>query len=192
MNKETSKILNDEEFEKLYQQLTDLIRINKNNISDDHLKAIGMITVKFQKLEFSLKILLGFLLDIHNRQRITNILTSGMPFKNILEVLSALSKEVKFHRISDLDLLIKKAKQVEEIRNQIIHSLWTYSGRLKTKINNKRLVHKFEEYSPDELMNIANMIDKIDSAIMSITADYIDNCVKSGIQLKGVKVVRGR
>ena len=89
--------------------------------------------------------------------------------------------------------MIKKAGQAEQIRNQIIHSLWGKSPssslghRLKIDINAKNgLQHKWEKYTPEEIKSIAEQIDRIDSAVGRLMLDYIDFCHNSGNTPKGV------
>ena len=88
----------------------------------------------------------------------------------------------------NLRVLIKKAAKAEEIRNKLIHSVWTSGGRFKTSIKTKKGVYTvFESYSDEELSQIAEMVDKIDTSIDAIKFDYIKYCYEKGINLNGVK-----
>ena len=92
-----------------------------------------------------------------------------------------------FHRKKDLLFLIKKAGQAEQIRNQIVHSLWTSGPRLKIDVSSKKgLQHKWEKYTPEEIKSIAEQIDRIDSAVGRLMHDYIDFCHNNGNTPKGV------
>jgi hypothetical protein len=90
-------------------------------------------------------------------------------------ILVALARQKKFDRLADLEKLINMTNKAEEIRNQLIHSVWTSGARIKTNINLKNgLVNSWEYYSNDELLKIAEQIDKIDTAIDAIAFEYID------------------
>ncbi len=86
----------------------------------------------------------------------------------------SLAMQNGFHRVDDLIKLTNMANKAEDIRNQLIHSVWTSGPRIKTGINQKKgLVHKYEYYGKGELLQVAEQIDKIDTAIDAIKWDYM-------------------
>ncbi|MBE3128855.1 MAG: hypothetical protein IMZ60_04165 [Actinobacteria bacterium] len=190
MNTNTEGFINDEKFYELYKQLSATHKPDKVKIEKECLEAIGLVIVKFQRLESTMQDLVGWFLDIQDRQRMMKIITLRMSFKNLVSTARALSSEVNFHRNSDLELLLNKALDAEEIRNQIIHSLWTSGPRIKADLKNKvGLIFKFEDYSSDELMEIAITIDQLDTAFNSITFEYLQYSYEHGNPLKGYLII---
>jgi hypothetical protein len=190
MEQNTSNFITDSEFTLLYEQLFATHKPRKANIDEKKLQAIGLVIVKFQRMENTIRSFIGLLADLGHEQSVVDILSVKHSFKNLVVTLMALAIHKGFHRLDDLKKLIDMASKAEEIRNQLIHSVWTSGPRLKTDIDRKKgLVHKFENYTEDELLQIAEQIDKIDTSIDAINFDYIDHCKNNGIILNGVKFI---
>lgn len=146
-------------------------------VPDEHLKHIGDITVSFALLESQIKTLIGSLIAEH--QRIGQIITAQLSFKNLLDLVISLYLER--HGEDDdylkLKLLMNKAGNIEEngegvSRNKIIHSIWAagrdkdHITRIKTTARQKNgLKFQFEELSAQELAAFAketrNLADEI-------------------------------
>jgi hypothetical protein len=188
MEQNTINFITDPEFASLYEQLSATHTPNKANIDEEKLRAIGLVIVKFQRLEFTIRSFIGLLSNLANDQQVFNILTVKHSFKNLITTLMALARQKKFHRLEDLTNLINMADRAEDVRNQLIHSVWTSGARVKSNIDRKNgLVSKWEYYGKDELLQIAEQIDKIDTAIDAIKFDYIMYCGNNGITLNGVR-----
>lgn len=188
MEQNTINFITDPEFASLYEQLSATHTPNKANIDEEKLRAIGLVIVKFQRLEFTIRSFISLLSNLANDQQVFNILTVKHSFKNLITTLMALARQKKFHRLEDLTNLINMADRAEDIRNQLIHSVWTSGARVKSNIDRKNgLVSKWEYYGKDELLKIAEQIDKIDTAIDAIKFDYIMYCGNNGIILNGVR-----
>ncbi len=142
---------------------------------DNHLKAIGLITVNFallqSQIEFAIKFLLG------TDQRVGQIITAELSFKNLLALFSSLyrfrTQDAK--AIEKLKRLIKKIDQAEKKRNTVIHSLWAGSNtqeaivRFKTTAKVSRgLTNQFEEVSVDYLNMIADEIAEVTDEIIRL------------------------
>ncbi len=191
MNEETKHIVEDKKFEELFESLHEKHKPIKPKIDERKLAAIGLVIVRFQGLEFTIRWFIGMLSNICNDQPLVNIQTVKYSFKNLVLVLSALAKEKGFHRIDDLEFLIKKCYSVEQIRNQLIHSVWTTGPRMKSDLSSKRgLQHKSENFSCEELEAIAETIKKLDTSMSAIEHDYIQHCIDSGETPNGVRVVK--
>jgi len=146
-------------------------------VPDEHLKHIGDITVSFALLESQIKTLIGSLIAEH--QRIGQIITAQLSFRNLLDLVISLYLER--HGEDDdylkLKLLMNKAGNIEEngegvSRNKIIHSIWAagrdkdHITRVKTNERKKNgLKFQFEELSAQELAAFAketrNLADEI-------------------------------
>ena len=125
-------------------------------VPENHLKAIGDITVSFALLEFQIQNLIGSL--IYEHQRIGQIITAELSFKNLRALLISLylerhGEDEDFNNLRDF---MKRAGQAEEKRNQIIHSVWAagkdkdHITRFKTTAKEKHGIRfKFEEVSAD-------------------------------------------
>jgi hypothetical protein len=187
MNLETQNFVDDNKFDDLYQNLC-TGRDIKAQVDPEILKAIGLIIVKFQRLEHSVREMIGILANIADDRNLLLIFTAKASFGNLLIILKSLMIEKGFHRKEDLLFLIQKAGEAEQIRNQIVHSLWTSKPRLKIDINAKKgLQHKWERYTPEQINSIAEQIDRIDSAIGRLMHNYIDFCHNNGKTPKGVE-----
>jgi hypothetical protein len=192
MNEETRQFVEDDEFETLFNQLSRTHKPQKAQLDPKELQSIGLIIAKFQRLEMTIRHFIGILANIANDQTLVNIFTVKSSFKNLLSILSALAVEKRFHRIDDLNKLLQKAYKAEDVRNQIVHSVWTSGPRFKTTISKKKgVVHKSEPYSKGDLQRISDTIDKLDTSIEALCFDYIDDCHHKDKDLKGVRKIRG-
>ncbi|WP_309730854.1 hypothetical protein [Chamaesiphon sp. OTE_75_metabat_556] len=186
MDQNTSDFITNKKFLLLYNQLSATHNPSKPNIDEGILHAIGLVIVKFQRLEFNIRSFIGLLSNLE--QQVFTILTVKHSFKNLTTTLIALARQKEFYRLDDLNKLIQMTNKAEEIRNQLIHSVWTSRARVKANIDQKKgLGHKWEYYNKEELLQIAEQIDKIDTAIDAIKFDYIMYCGNNGIKLNGVR-----
>ncbi len=188
MNQNTSDFITNHDFNLLCEQLSATHNPSKPNIDDEKLRAIGLAIVKFQRLEMTVSSFIRLLSNLGHEQNVFTILTVKHSFRNLVTTLKALAIEQEFHRMDDLDKLINMASKAEEIRNQLIHSIWTSRSQIKTNINQRNgLICKFEYYDKDDLIQIVEQIDKIDTAIDAIKWDYIMYCNENGTVLNGVR-----
>ena len=181
MNEETKNFVNDDEIRSLCEQLTKNHKlVSGKPFSDNYLKAIGLIIVNFQRLDFFMDGLIGILLNLGFHKKKVQIITSGLSFKNKVQMLFALTKETDFPLTSELILVLTKISKTEELRNQIIHSLWFYDKRFKITIKDtkKGLVHKSESYTSEELLQIAEMIKITTLTLDAITWNYLEHISK--------------
>jgi hypothetical protein len=191
MNDDTRHFLDDNEFESLFAALHKTHKPHKPTLKPENLQAIGKIIVSFQRLEMTARSFVGFLADIMGTSiRLNDIFTTKVSFSNLLTILSTLAKEKKYRRLDDLARIVKKASKAEEIRNEIVHSIWSAGPRMKTKITRTSgLTFNVERYEEGELEKIADQIGKIDTAVSALLADYIDWCHNAGKTPRGVQYV---
>lgn len=133
-------------------------RTMQHPVPEKLLVHIGDITVSFALLENSLQCLIGSLLQEH--QRIGQIITAELAFKNLRALAISLYKE-RHGEDDDLNTLrelMRRAAQAEETRNQITHSLWAAGDtadtitRIKATAKEKRGIHfHFERVAVGDL-----------------------------------------
>ncbi|WP_129125137.1 hypothetical protein [Geomonas oryzae] len=189
MNDETRKFLEDERFESLFESLYATHKPVGTDIPAQTFQAIGKIIVTFQRLEMIIRDFIAILANMADDQNLVNILTVKSSFSNLLATLSALATEKGFHRVDDLNCVLKKADKAEDIRNQITHSVWSSGPRFKTCIGRKGLVHQSEMYEEGELERISIQIRKIGTSMEALYFDYIMKQHKEGKTPSGVRFI---
>ncbi len=186
MNKETREFLEDGDFATLYEVLYETHKPDKARLKPENLQSIGKIIVCFERLESTIRHFIGILANIPGGQKIDDIFTAKSSFENLVLILRALAVERNFYRSDDLSKALQMTKKAEEIRNQVVHSVWTSGPRFKEKLDHKNgLVYQTEMYEEGELERIAVQISKIDTSIEALSFDYIAWCKKHGIALNG-------
>lgn len=160
---------------------TGLPKNSRMNISD--YASIGRILVKFQLIEKGVNILCHCLLTLPKNH--SEIILSEMAFKNKIQLMSVIGKDVLMNSISinqkedlkQLELLIKKATECEDERNRIIHSEW-FDGlklgkqviRVKTTAKIKKGLDKsVVTYTSRELNKIAKKFNMVFIDIVSFS-----------------------
>ncbi|MDP8208593.1 MAG: hypothetical protein P9L92_18160 [Candidatus Electryonea clarkiae] len=190
MNKETQQFIQDDEFKVLYENLHKKFNPIKPNINPENLQAIGLIIIKFQRLEMNILTFVRILANLGDDQKLADILTAKASFGSLLVILSSLAIEREFRQMKELKLLINKSGQAEKIRNQIVHSVWSSEPRLKKNISiQKGIKYQSETYEKGELRLVAETVDNLDTAMAALCHDYMDYCYNHGITLKGVKYI---
>ena len=143
-------------------------------LKDDHLKQLGRITVNFQLIELQFAFVLWLLID-ENDQRKGQIITSQMSFSKICDVLMSFVK----HKIPNeksvekLEEYVKRASQLEQKRNSVIHSSWTTGGeddisiRFKYATSRKKGLQVIsEKITPGNLKDIADEAQEITNGFL--------------------------
>ncbi len=147
------------------------------------LEQIGDITVSFASLELSIQILVGSLIREH--QTIGQIITAELSFQNLRALTISLYKE-RHGKDADFDTLrdlMKRARQIEEKRNQITHSFWT-AGKSADTITRVKATAKeahgirfqFHETSETDLAGIATDIKQLTEEVQA----FLISLIKSG------------
>jgi len=152
----------------------------KHPVPSKHLEKIGDITVSFALLESTIQFFVWSLVE--QPQRIGQIITAELSFKNSRAILISLYKE-RHGEDSDFKIireLMKRAGKIEEKRNQITHSVWGAGKdansitRFKTTAKEKcGLRFKFEDVTADDLAEIADDIKKLAHEIQDFTINLI-------------------
>lgn len=149
-------------------------------VPENHLKAIGDITVSFAMLESQIQNLIGSL--IYEHQRIGQIITAELSFKNLRALLISLylerhGEDDDFNNLRDF---MKRAGQTEDKRNQIIHSVWAagkdkdHITRIKTTAKEKHGIRfKFEEVSAESLQEFAKDIKILAEELLRLQLDML-------------------
>lgn len=150
------------------------MRRMQHPVPPDILREIGDITVSFAMLESQIQSLTGWLFP--SNDRIPKIVSSLMSFKNALSLLEGvyLERLGKGSQYDRLVTLLIRARKIEEIRNQITHSVWgaADAGKSVTRIKatckeRKGLQYKFEHMTTEEFQKIA-------AEIKILAGDFLD------------------
>ena len=133
-------------------------------IPEEKLKAIGLIIARFQRLELTIKDFIHYLVYSEvNDKYITYTYLSQISFQRLIAILESMSIQQAYSEQDALNVLIKKCRLAEQIRNIIVHSVWSWGIRSKMKINNqKKATIESESLDADILENVANTIYKLD------------------------------
>lgn len=141
---------------------------------------MGDITVSFAMLEFHIQMLTGSLINEH--QRIGQIVTAELSFRALRGLVTSLYRErhgedADFGTLVDL---MKRAQALEEIRNQITHSIWLAGDpantimRFKTTAREKPgLKFSFEKMGELEFANVASDLQLLTGEILEFTMKLI-------------------
>ncbi len=149
-------------------------------IPDEHLKEIGDMTVSFAALVFMLQLLAESLLSAD--QNVGRLVTAELSFKNIKALIKSLYLEQhgKDDDLNTLDSLLKRAGKVEELRNQITHSIWAIKGDMKTIVTikttakeNHGLKTSSTSYTAEDLRKFCDEIKQLGQAIFEFQAHLI-------------------
>lgn len=140
----------------------------EHRVPNAHLTLIGDITVSFALLESVIQNLIGSLINEH--QRIGQIITAEVSFKNLLGLTISLylerhGEDTDYYKLKKLMI---NASKVEENRNSIAHSVWgsgknkDYTTRVKTSAKQKTgLKFKSEQLSIDDLSDFVKEIKNL-------------------------------
>jgi hypothetical protein len=152
----------------------------KHTVPENHLKAIGNITVSFALLESHIQSLIGSLIQEH--QRIGQIITAELSFKNLRALLISfyLERHGEDDDFSKLREFMNRAGRAEEKRNQITHSVWAAGKdkdhiiRIKTTAKEKHGIRfKFEQVSAEDLLTFAQDIRTLAEELLTFQLDLL-------------------
>lgn len=165
------EFINDKKFDEVLQKVRspNVVTV-PTKIPEEKLKAIGLIIARFQRLELTIMDFIHYLIDSDiNNKPITYILLARTPFKKLVEILVALSVKQSYSEQENLKYLLTKANQAEEIRNTIVHSVWSWGIRSKIKFNKqKQLVFESEDLAADTLQQVATKVYELDIALNNL------------------------
>ena len=151
-------------------------------VPEKHLKHIGDMTVSFALLELTIQSLVGSLINEH--QRIGQVITAELSFRNTRALLISLylERHGEDHDFAQLREFMKSAAQLEEIRNQITHSIWAAGGdaetitRIKTTAKEKHGIRSHvESVKAEDLENVAIEIRKLADELQSFLFKLLEN-----------------
>ncbi len=157
------------------------------NKHESHLKAIGRVTVNFSVLEMTISSFICTL--IGKEPKLGQIITAELSFNNLLQLLSSLY-QFRINdpiQIRDLKELLKRASDVEQKRNVIIHSIWgqcdTPEEMIRMKTTAKRGKGFYCQY---EKVNFKDL-EAIADTIATIACDMFSFHLKT-LQVLGIEI----
>ena len=93
-------------------------------------------------------------------RRVADALTKPLSFRNLADIATSLLKvraeDVASHHAAAVDL-IRRARQAEERRNEIVHSMWSYGPDLAPQVASRMKLSG----SPPELKGHAVSIEEV-------------------------------
>jgi hypothetical protein len=145
------------------------------------LTAIGDVAVSFALLESTLQTMLGSL--IYEHQRVGQIIAAELPFRGLRALALALYRErhgedANFEQLRDL---IRRAGDLEDERNRVMHSVWGAGAtadsvtRIKMTAKEKHgLRFDFVPVTAAELSDVAGSIKVLAHDIQSFWSQGVD------------------
>lgn len=142
-------------------------------VPEEHLTAIGDVTVSFALLESQFQSVVFLLLA--ETQRVSQIITAELAFKNLRALIASLfierfGKDSEWYR--DLRPLLVRASALEGVRNGITHSVWacgTERGPVKKTVSRIKTTAKeahgykfsFEQLTAPQIRDVAYDIKRL-------------------------------
>ena len=150
-------------------------------VPEELLKHIGDIIVSFAYLESFSQSFIGSLINEH--QRIGQIITAELSFKQLRALLIGLYKER--HGEDDdfqiLKKLMERAEKIEGTRNNITHSIWGTGNdpnnvtRLKKTVKGKHGIRvQSEKFTADTLKAVATEIKCIGGELVKLKLELLE------------------
>jgi len=145
------------------------------NIDREKLELIGLITVRFQRLEFTILQAIQRVYLLRGTQKLSQILSDQKTYSQKTSMLVLLLDISSVDRREELLLVAQEAKKMGSVRNMIQHSTWTASANFKLKQISDSGTHKYQwNYTTiDELRKIVKEIEMIDTLIDGLTLQLI-------------------
>jgi len=157
MDEVTRQFIENAELRDLHARLSATHRPVKADVPEEHLRALGLLTVRFQRLELNLRQLCAALygLTAVGQRRVLG----ELPFGRLIKCTRAAAADLPDHLGADVVLLCKLAGLAEQARNRLVHSVWTSGPRMKLAKGEFR----FEQFEPGELLSVVGAIDWLDT-----------------------------
>jgi hypothetical protein len=155
---------------------------------------IGDITVSFALLESTIQNLVGPLISVH--QPINQIITAELPFRNLRALTISLYKERHGEgpAFAALRELMNRAADLEEKRNQIVHSLWVTGDTADTAKRFKETAKErhgyriqFTNVAEQDLAGVASAIKELAADVQKFWSHLIQG--GNGINHPGEKIL---
>jgi hypothetical protein len=137
----------------------------------EHLQALGLITVHFALLEFTMASFVWALLDADDRTG--SIVTAPQSFRNLTSLVSALFQEKQHDagHVKELNELLAKIAGLEERRNEITHSLWGRGDGKETLIREKVTARRGKGYKLITEEVRAESLQAIGADLLEVTSE---------------------
>lgn len=134
-------------------------------MTDDHLKALGKVTVNFGQLELLLGTVVMALAGFSASDQLPGqVLMTHLPFGKRVAAIGALVRLRHPQHLDECLKLLTPIKQAEARRNQIIHAAWEEGDAheaVRIKITaNGALTHQAEAVTADDLLELAKELER--------------------------------
>jgi hypothetical protein len=153
--------------------------------------SLGEVVVAFGRLEFFLEVSIWQLLapdESSERFLMAQAITAEMSFDRKVHAFASMFRQKGLATADEeLTSLIKKLFAVQDQRNRLLHSVWSYSQQLggsflgmkaaaKAKHGLKR---RFQRMTPDRIKHIQKAIGDASQSLADFTMKYIKRQVRS-------------
>ena len=148
-----------------------------NILSDDHLKAIGLVTAEWATLEYFLHAAIWALADIENAGR-GNAITDHLRAPALAQAFDSLAYD-KFGDSKDYEHIRGLSKEIGHLygeRNRYAHAHWEPGNRPweAARLNRryqKRLAAGYDQISAEDIENVAQGISDLTRKIVKVLND---------------------
>jgi hypothetical protein len=162
----------------------------KHPVPNALLARIGDITVSFALLESQIQTLAAS--QLHESQRVGQIITAELSFRNLRALTVSLYRERhgEDSDFEELGALMRRAARLEELRNQITHSIWGAGGSTAQAITRIKMTAKekqglrfdFESVTAEDLGSVAEQMQRLGGDVQ----DFWIRLVEAGKAYQGV------
>lgn len=174
MNDETKAFVEDAPFESLYEGVRLTKKLELGNYPTENLRLLGYVLVEFQRLEEAIHMAFIAAARISHLDQLRWVVTTKASFGTLCNMLLAQCQISQMPHIGSVEMAVKKANKAEEIRNQLIHSYWSYDGRMKYTMGREKGIQiKSERYTDAELQLIVNQIVRITETIYGLRSKFL-------------------
>ena len=122
------------------------------SVPDSHIQAIGALVAAFQILEFAMQEIAWLELGMSEASR--EYVVRALSFGRLTACLRTFCQDQREPRHAELLALVKLAGDVEQVRNQFVHSIWTGPQRGKFK-GSKLVVEQFDDSEIQQVAEVA-------------------------------------
>jgi hypothetical protein len=145
-------------------------------VTSERTNQLGRVAVNFQHVEMSLAFLTWALIPVPQDRRA--IITSQLPFDRLLTVFYLLLKGHIAHNashVAELDEISKKASELEQNRNTLMHSVWAAGEagevtRMKWAASRKKgLSVQSPETTAADIQKVADDLRDLSKRLMGFT-----------------------
>lgn len=163
MDEVTRRFVEDQRIEALLPRLpvVQMANARPELVPDERLRAIGLVVVRFQRIEFFMKMELAVAAEPGVNPGLSQTMARHMKFSRIVDDFQALAVERGLYETEEERLVVEESLQaVRDVRNKFLHSVWGSRVRVQHERG-----PAFEHFEDGELELVAAKFDAVDRLI---------------------------